>query len=94
MDFTRPAEVVGRVVRVGGAHTTFRGRRLKVWSAVPKVVSDGDGPAPGAIDGVQVGCAPGSVLELVEVQPEGRARQAAADWVRGVRLEPGDRLGA
>ncbi len=31
LDWTRPAVELHRVVRVGGAFTTFRGKRLKVW---------------------------------------------------------------
>ncbi|MGH9093378.1 MAG: hypothetical protein ACRDZR_18655 [Acidimicrobiales bacterium] len=33
-------------------------------------------------------------LRLVEVQPEGRSPVAAADWLRGARPAPGERLGA
>ena len=32
-------------------------------------------------------------LELVEVQPAGKRPMAAADWRRGVRLEPGEMFG-
>ena len=35
LDWTRPAVELDRVVRVGGAWTTFRGRRLKVLAADP-----------------------------------------------------------
>jgi len=31
IDWTRPAHEIERLVRIGGAWTTFRGRRLKVW---------------------------------------------------------------
>jgi methionyl-tRNA formyltransferase len=68
---------------VGGAWTTHRGRRLKVWRThVPPV---GEGPTVLAGDGP---------VELVEVQPEGKGRQAAADWARGARWAPGDELGS
>ena len=33
LDWARPASELDRIVRVGGAHTTFRGKRFKVWSA-------------------------------------------------------------
>jgi methionyl-tRNA formyltransferase len=39
LDWSRPAEELARVVRVGGAWTTFRGRRLKVLEAT---VVDGE----------------------------------------------------
>jgi methionyl-tRNA formyltransferase len=82
LDWTAPALDVHRRVRLGDAWTTHGGRRLKVWrTAVPPV---GDGPRVPAADGE---------VELVEVQPEGKARMAAADWARGARWRAGDRLG-
>ncbi|HSL57357.1 MAG TPA: methionyl-tRNA formyltransferase [Acidimicrobiales bacterium] len=90
LDFSRPAVEVHRVVRLGGAWTTFRDRRLKIWRT--RVV-DGVGAAPGEIVGTAVACGAGAV-ELVEVQPEGKARQAADAWANGARPQPGDVLGA
>jgi methionyl-tRNA formyltransferase len=88
IDWQRPAAELHRLVRIGGAWTTFRGKRLKVWSARPAPA----GPAPGEIDGLVVGAADGA-LELVEVQPEGKGRQAAAAWRNGARPTPGERFG-
>lgn len=84
-----PADQLDRVVRVGGAWTTFRDTRLKVHVARPLEQA---GPEPGALDGVRVGTGSG-VLELVEVQPEGRGRVAAGDWRNGARPGPDERLG-
>ena len=82
LDWTRPAGELHRWVRLGGAWTTFRGRRLKVWrSALPPTG-----------DGIEVPTGDG-VLELVEVQPEGKPRMAARAWANGARPEPGE-LGA
>ncbi|MFN8037943.1 MAG: methionyl-tRNA formyltransferase [Acidimicrobiales bacterium] len=99
LDWDRPAVELHRVVRVGGAWTTFRGRRLKVWrTRLADDAGDGRGDdggaslAPGAIDGVRVGTGDGA-LELVEVQPEGKGRQDAVAWRNGARPEPGERLG-
>ncbi|HVL32892.1 MAG TPA: hypothetical protein VM600_04850, partial [Actinomycetota bacterium] len=39
-----------------------------------------------------VACDDGAVV-LTEVQPEGKKRIAGADFVRGYRPEPGERLG-
>jgi methionyl-tRNA formyltransferase len=44
------------------------------------------------IDGLVVGCGEGA-LELVVVQPEGKARQDAAAWRNGARPSSDDRLG-
>jgi methionyl-tRNA formyltransferase len=85
----RPAVELERVVRVGGAWTTFRGRRLKVLSADPVEGSR----QPGVLDGVAVGTGDGA-LRLVTVQPEGKAPMPAAAWVNGLRFEVGERLGS
>lgn len=90
LDWSRPAIELHRVVRVGGAWTTFRGRRLKVHGA--RVVEAG--PGTGVVDGLVVGCGDGRGLELGDVQPEGKPHQAARAWLQGARPEPGERLGA
>lgn len=92
LHWDRPAGELHRVVRVGGAWTTFRGRRLKVLDAAP-TAADGATYAPGALDGTRVACGGGTALELRSVQPEGRAAQPAGDWARGARSGPGERLG-
>jgi methionyl-tRNA formyltransferase len=74
LDWAAPAEETHRRVRVGGAWTTFEGRRLKVWRTAL---------APGMPDAVEVPAGDGTVW-LVEVQPEGRTRVPAAAWANGV----------
>ncbi len=96
LDWEMDATSLHRVVRVGRAWTTFRGRRLVVHrSAVVPPVSPGVAPgALGVRDGRPVvGCGDGTALELLEVQPEGRSRQSGAEFVRGRRPDDGDRLG-
>ncbi|HEY4376535.1 MAG TPA: methionyl-tRNA formyltransferase, partial [Acidimicrobiales bacterium] len=91
LHWDRPAEELARVVRVGGAWTTFRGRRLKVHQAMP--LSDGPGPgAPGELHDDEVTTAEGR-LRLREVQPEGRGRIRVDEWRNGARPLPGERLG-
>ncbi|HVC70839.1 MAG TPA: methionyl-tRNA formyltransferase [Acidimicrobiales bacterium] len=51
-------------------------------------IGEGTGPTKGPV----VGCGSGW-LELVSVQPAGKKPMGAADWRRGVRPEPGERLG-
>jgi methionyl-tRNA formyltransferase len=88
LDWSLPAEQLHRVVRVGRAWTTFRGRRLLVLRA-----RRGDGHlGAGEIVGTEVGTGDGT-LELVQVQPEGKQAQAGSDWARGARLEPGEHVG-
>jgi methionyl-tRNA formyltransferase len=88
LDWSRPAVELHRVVRLGRAWTTFRGKRLKVLAA-RLAASDA---APGVIDGDVVGTGD-SGLELVTVQPEGKGPQAASAWRNGARPQPGERLG-
>ena len=93
IDWRRPADELDRLVRVGGAWTTLRGQRLKVLSArlVPRGLG---GPVdPGGLDGARVGTGDGS-LELLAVQPEGKAAMPFDAWRHGARLAAGDRLGA
>ncbi len=95
LDWSRPALELHRLVRVGGAWTTFRGRRLKVRRTrlLPVDPSEPGPLAPGVLEGIRVGTGGGG-LELVEVQPEGRAAQAGTAWRNGARPLPGERLGA
>ncbi len=97
LDWLERAVELVRVVRVGRAWTTWRGRRLLVHraSAVePTPGSGGVDPAPpGTLDGGLVWTG-GGRLRLELVQPEGKAPVAAADWIRGARPAPGERLGA
>lgn len=101
LDWQRPAEELHRVVRVGGAWTTFRGRRLKVLDAVigaDETGTDDTGAdnagsaAPGELHGNRVATGAGT-LRLVTVQPEGKGPVGAGDWLNGARPEPGERLG-
>ena len=90
LDWTRTAADLDRVVRVGHAWTTFRGARLLVLDAIPRPLeaSPGAGVLRGAVAGTGEG-----VLDLREVQPEGRKPMAAAAWINGARVEDGERLG-
>ena len=88
LDWTRSAAELHRVVRVGGAWTTLRGDRLKIWSA--SVVPSADGP-PGFLANGVVATGDGGLV-LVEVQAAGRARQQYTAWAAGARLADGDHL--
>jgi len=92
LDVTLPARQLHRVVRLGRAWCTFRNKRLKILSA--RVV-DRSSPAavePGTLDSTVVVTGDG-LLELIEVQPEGRKPMTAAAWLNGVQPAPGERLG-
>jgi methionyl-tRNA formyltransferase len=103
LDWTRPADELTRVVRLGRAWTTFRGKRLTVLDAASapggrddgaanrEATSGGDG-APGTLDGSVVATGDGRVL-LRQVQPESRSPMSAEEWLRGVRPAVGEHLG-
>jgi methionyl-tRNA formyltransferase len=80
-----------------GAYTTLRGRNLHVWSATPAQGSSASGLAPGAMIAEQgrlaVVCGEATVLELNELQIEGRRRLPTRDFLNGVRLDTGEKLG-
>jgi methionyl-tRNA formyltransferase len=91
LDWTRPAVELHRLVRLGRAWTTVRGRRLEVVRAR---VSPGppSGP-PGRLEALVVATGEGG-LELVEVKPAGRAVVPAESWLRGAHLADGEVLGS
>lgn len=92
IDWSAPAWRVDRVVRActpaPGAWTTFRDRRVKLGP----VAGTDERRAPGELDGALVGTAT-TAVRLGWVRPEGRAQMPAADWLRGLRPEPGERFG-
>ncbi|MFG3285633.1 methionyl-tRNA formyltransferase [Streptomyces sp. NPDC048111] len=99
VDWSAPALRVDRVVRgctpAPGAWTVFRGERLKLIQAA--LVTDRTDLAPGELsaakNNVYVGTGSHAV-ELLWVQPQGKKPMRGADWARGVRIAPGERVGA
>lgn len=98
VDWHRPAVAISRLVRActpsPGAWTRFDGSRVKLGPVLP-AADYGDtvgvgAPAPGEIrllrDSVLAGTAT-SPVELGEVQPDGKRRMRATEWVRGLRLD-------
>jgi methionyl-tRNA formyltransferase len=103
LDWSLPARELLRVVRLGRAWTTFRGRRLRVLGAA--VDEAGAAGSLGDASGRRVAHdSPGTLLRdavvtgegalvLRQVQPESRSPMSAEEWLRGVRPVPGERLG-
>ncbi len=98
IDWRLPAEELERHVRAmdpwPAAYTTLpNGVPLTIWKAraLPEPAA-----APGTVvdarDRLRVACGSGS-LELLEVQSAGRRAMTAAEFLRGARLAPGERLG-
>jgi methionyl-tRNA formyltransferase len=96
VDWTEPAMAVDRRIRActpaPGAWTTYEGERVKLG---PVTIADGALP-PGELligkNAVAVGTGTGA-LKLGLVKPFGKKEMAAADWARGIRVEPGARFG-
>jgi methionyl-tRNA formyltransferase len=97
IDWSEEADRVWRRVRAlapdPGARTRFRDRTMKVLRARP---ADGAGEVGAVLEvsraGPVVAAGSGAIL-LEEVIPEGRRRMPGADWARGARPKPGERLG-
>ncbi|WP_283956332.1 methionyl-tRNA formyltransferase [Blastococcus sp. CCUG 61487] len=98
VEWALPAHVVDRRIRgvtpAPGAWTTWRGDRLRLGPVTP--VLDGPSLDEGELladsGEVHVGTGSGPVV-LGEVQPAGKRMIPAADWARGARPAPGERLG-
>ena len=95
IDWSKPAVVVDRQVRVGGAFTFFNGKRFKIHSLIvsTEIFISESGNMVVVNDRVLVACGQG-VVELLEVQPEGKPRISAEDWKKGARLDAQSRLGS
>ncbi len=95
LDWTRQPAALARQVRAfdpaPGAWTTYQGAPLKLFGATAR----DDQGEPGTVLAVGenlVVAADGGALAVREVQPAGKTRLPVADWVRGRRISPGERL--
>jgi methionyl-tRNA formyltransferase len=94
LDWSRPAVELERRLRAfvpwPGGWTQLGGHHLKIWRAE---VVEGSG-VPGTVlagHGVlDVACGTGA-LRLLELQPEGKRRMSAAEFLSGHRLSEGER---
>jgi methionyl-tRNA formyltransferase len=77
-----------------GAHTLFRGRHLQVHRARPAEYAGALPPGQIISDGARLLAGSGgqTALELIEVQPEGKRRMTAQDFINGYRPTPGEKL--
>jgi methionyl-tRNA formyltransferase len=80
-----------------GAFTTFKGKTLQVHRAQPGQRTVKLTPGEIAVEGTRlfVGSGPhnATVLEIVEVQLEGKRRMSAQEFINGYRPKSGDHLG-
>jgi methionyl-tRNA formyltransferase len=90
IDWRQPAELIDRWIRVNGTWTTFRGKRLKVHGGEVGLEAGEPGVLIAATGPVATGA--GS-LQLLTVQPEGRAPMSWRDFANGMHPVAGERLG-
>lgn len=84
-----PAETSARRCRIGGAWTELDGRRVRIGSL--QIVDESPVGPPGhaRLDGGRLVVATGDrMVEVLTLQPEGRAMMSARDWVNGRRGVP------
>lgn len=105
VDFSKPAAVIERLIRGltpwPSAFTFISGKTLKLWKAL---VIEGDEAASlmpeDAVCGTVFGTSAGrffvvtgdGVLEILELQIEGKKRMPTGDFLRGFRIEEGTKL--
>jgi methionyl-tRNA formyltransferase len=101
MDFSLPAMTIYNRWRGfqpwPGAWTLLGGKKLAVHRMLPTEVRGLRAAGPGEVLAEQgtlfAACGDGTWLELVEVQPEGKRRMTAGEFLRGHSVEDGVRLG-
>jgi len=86
IDWTKPADVVARQTLAldpkPGAWTTHEGREVKLFVGSTLPGSGGPGAVMEAAERLVIAAGEG-LVEVAEVQPAGKERMAAGDWVRG-----------
>ncbi len=99
IDWSKSAAELERFVRGmnswPGAYTKLDGKTLKIWKAEVSAEDSGCGPgtvAKAGKDGLFVQTGNG-LLELLEVQLEGKKRMGFADFLRGNKVEELTKLG-
>ena len=90
IDWTRPAQEIKNQIRGlqswPCATAEIHGKRYKIHSAV--LTGERTDKAPGSVvsadkHGLKMACGNGEVLEIAEIQAEGKKRMSAADMLRG-----------
>lgn len=99
IDWNRSATQIHDQIRAlsprPGTYTTFMGKKIKIYKS--RVAASAEPFEPGTFVGVtaagfliQTGQ---NCVEILEVQKEGKKQISASEFLKGVRLQPGDRFG-
>ena len=99
VDFSRTASDIHNRLRGfqpwPGAHTQFRGKNLKFISARPDDTPSNLNPGELRVgdEKLFVGCGARTVLQLLQVQPEGKKSMTAREFINGYHPAAAERLG-
>ncbi len=97
IDFRRTADEIYNRLRGfqpwPGAFATFRGKNLNIWQAKPVLRELAQAELVLEQNHMLVGCANGTSLTILELQPEGKKRMSAHDFIHGYRPRSGEQLG-
>src|SRR3954470_24412714 len=97
IDFSRDARQIYNRLRGfqpwPGAFTIFRGKTLNITAAKPSSEEVPKAQLLVKDEKLFAGCGNSTSLELLEVQPEGKRRISARDFVHGYRPRVGERVG-
>src|SRR6266536_33797 len=98
IDFARTANEICNRLRGfqpwPGAYTSLKSKTLRVHKARPSERSVRLDPGEIAVEGAWLiaGCGQGTVLELIEIQMEGKRRMLAREFINGYRPKIGEYL--
>jgi methionyl-tRNA formyltransferase len=96
IDWSMTADEIARRVRgfqpFPTSYAFYANSRLTIWNAAQK--SESSSASPGTVinangDELTVACGIGTVLSILEVQPEGKRRMSTRDFLNGAKLSPG-----
>jgi len=107
IDWTQDAADIERRVRGfqpwPSAYTFYKGRRVVIWRAAVFRIEAEDGksssrPKAGEItdargDSLVIECGGATALRVLELQPEGKQRMSARDFINGAHARVGETLG-
>ena len=101
IDWTLDASTINDRVRgfqpFPSSFTNYKDRQVTIWKAKTVGQISSNGAMPGTIVSVgnkllTVVCGSGSALAIEEMQPEGKRRMPAADFINGSRVQVGERF--
>ncbi len=101
IDWTLDASTINDRVRgfqpFPSSFTNYKDRQVTIWKAKTVGQISSNGAMPGTIVSVgnkllTVVCGTGSALAIEEMQPEGKRRMPAADFINGSRVQVGERF--